>query len=151
MTLLKSVWIGPGCTPKGTSVPPEAALFGNKYELDNVIAFVDRNYLQTDGWSEHVMPLDPLRPKWESFGWATYEIDGHDFDQIIGAVEMAKRARGRPHMIVARTIKGKGVSFMENDNKWHGTPPTREEYERAIGELRSAVQADSPRIRGRAD
>jgi transketolase len=113
----------------------EAAMFANKYKLDNIIAFVDRNYLQTDGNSEDVMPLDPLRPKWEAFGWLTYEIDGHDFDQIVAAVELAQSQKGRPKMIIARTIKGKGVPFMENDNKWHGTPPNTDECARALREL----------------
>lgn len=115
----------------------EAAMFANKYGLDNVTAFVDRNYLQTDGNSEEVMPLEPLRDKWESFGWRTEEIDGHDFEAIMGAAERASVARGKPSMIIARTVKGKGVSFMENDNYWHGSPPTREQYERAMGELRA--------------
>lgn len=113
----------------------EAALFGHKYTLDNVIAFTDRNYLQTDGHSEEIMPLDPLAPKWQSFGWNTNEIDGHNFDQIIDAVEKAKARRGQPTMIIARTTKGKGVSFMEDVVKWHGTPPSQEEYERAMAEL----------------
>ncbi len=113
----------------------EAALFGHKYRLDNVVAFVDRNYLQTDGDSEKVMPLDPLAPKWEAFGWDTHEIDGHDFRQIVGAVEKARQAKGRPSMIIARTTKGKGVSFMEGVAKWHGTPPTDDEYTRAMAEL----------------
>ncbi|MBI4661411.1 MAG: transketolase [Verrucomicrobia bacterium] len=113
----------------------EAAMFANKYHLDNLIAFVDRNYLQTDGHSEEIMPLDPLLPKWEAFGWRTCEIDGHDFAEIIEAVETAKGAPGKPTLIVARTVKGKGVSFMENVVGWHGTPPTREEYERAMKEL----------------
>ena len=113
----------------------EAALFGNKYHLDNVIAFVDRNYLQTDGNSEQVMPLDPLASKWEAFGWRTYEIDGHNFDQIVSTVEQAKQLKGKPTMIIARTIKGKGVSFMENEVSWHGTPPNQEQFERAMKEL----------------
>jgi transketolase len=113
----------------------EAALFGHKYSLDNVVAFVDRNYLQTDGDSEKVMPLDPLAPKWEAFGWDTREIDGHDYRQIIEAVGKAGAAGGRPSMIIARTTKGKGVSFMEGVAKWHGTPPTDEEYARAMAEL----------------
>lgn len=112
----------------------EAAMFANKYNLNNVIGFVDRNYLQTDGFSEDIMPLDPLRPKWESFGWQVYEIDGHDFDAIIETVEAARRA-SRPVMIIAKTIKGKGVSFMENVAAWHGMPPGKEEYEKAMGEL----------------
>ena len=113
----------------------EAALFGNKYHLDNVIAFVDRNYLQTDGNSEQVMPLDPLASKWEAFGWRTYEIEGHNFDQIVSTVEQAKQLKGKPTMIIARTIKGKGVSFMENEVSWHGTPPNQEQFERAMKEL----------------
>ena len=110
-------------------------MFANKYRLDNVIGFVDRNYLQTDGNSEDIMPLDPLRPKWESFGWLTYEIDGHDFDAIVETVEAAQQAE-QPVMIIARTVKGKGVSFMENEMIWHGTPPGREDYEKAMAELR---------------
>ena len=110
-------------------------MFASKYHLDNVIAFVDRNYLQTDGNSEDIMPLDPLRPKWEAFGWRTFEIDGHDFHQIIGTVEEAKALKGKPAMIIARTVKGKGVSFMENEVIWHGTPPDLEQYQRAMEEL----------------
>ena len=113
----------------------EAALFGHKYELDNVVVFVDRNYLQTDGDSEKVMPLDPLAPKWEAFGWDTHEIDGHDYRQIIATAEKASVTKGRPSMIIARTTKGKGVSFMEGVAKWHGTPPGDDEYARAMAEL----------------
>ncbi len=117
----------------------EAAMFANKYKLDNIIAFVDRNYLQTDGNTEDVMPLDSLRPKWESFGWNVYEIDGHDFEQIINAIETAKKQKGRPTMIIARTIKGKGVSFMENEASWHGTPPGKNDFENAIKELTNGI------------
>lgn len=117
----------------------EAAMFANKYKLDNIIAFVDRNYLQTDGNTEDVMPLDLLKPKWESFGWNVYEIDGHDFEQIINAIETAKKQKGRPTMIIARTIKGKGVSFMENEASWHGTPPGKNDFENAIKELTNGI------------
>src|SRR5687768_6276441 len=113
----------------------EAALFANKYKLDNIIGFVDRNYLQTDGNSEDVMPLDPLKPKWESFGWRVYEIDGNDFAEIIEIVEQAKKEKGKPVMIIAKTVKGKGVSFMENEASWHGTPPGKEDFDKAIKEL----------------
>jgi transketolase len=115
----------------------EAALFGNKYKLDNVIAFVDRNYLQTDGNTEDVMPLDPLVDKWRAFGWNSLEIDGHDFGQIFEAVERAKNGLGKPTMIVANTIKGKGVSFMENQAEWHSGPPTMDQYTKALEELRA--------------
>jgi transketolase len=112
----------------------EAAMFANKYKLDNVIGFVDRNYLQTDGYSEKVMPLDPLVPKWESFGWKVFEIDGHDFEIIIDTIEKAKK-EDKPVMIIANTIKGKGVSFMEGKAEWHGKPPAKDDYERAVREL----------------
>lgn len=112
----------------------EAAMFANKYKLDNVIGFVDRNYLQTDGNSEDIMPLDPLRPKWEGFGWRVFDIDGHDFNAIVDTVEEAQDA-DQPVMIIARTVKGKGVSFMEDEMVWHGKPPEQEEYERAMAEL----------------
>jgi transketolase len=113
----------------------EAAMFANKYQLDNVIGFVDRNFLQTDGDSEKVMPLEPLVPKWQAFGWHTEVIDGHDFRQIFAAVEAAKARTGKPTMLITNTVKGKGVSFMENVASWHGTPPNKDEYQRAMGEL----------------
>ena len=112
----------------------EAAMFANKYKLNNLIAFVDRNYLQSDGYSEEVMPLDPLAPKWEAFGWEVFTVDGHDFEDIISTVAKAKLSH-KPVMIIANTIKGKGVSFMENDNKWHGTPPDAATTEKALKEL----------------
>lgn len=117
----------------------EAAMFANKYKLDNIIAFVDRNYLQTDGHSEEVMPLEPLRPKWESFGWRVDEIDGHDFTQIIAAVQNAKADASRPTMIIANTVKGKGVSFMEHEASWHGTPPGKEDFQKAMEELSDGI------------
>lgn len=117
----------------------EAAMFANKYKLDNVIGFVDRNYLQTDGNSEKIMPLEPLRAKWESFGWRVYELDGNDLVQIIDTIEKAKTEKGKPIMIIARTIKGKGISFMENEASWHGTPPGKEDFERAIRELKYGI------------
>ncbi|MCW5962766.1 MAG: transketolase [Bryobacterales bacterium] len=116
----------------------EAAMFANKYKLDNIIGFVDRNYLQTDGYSEDIMPLDPLRPKWEAFGWRTLQIDGHDLRAIIGAIDEVPSHPGKPTMIILRTVKGKGVSFMENEAMWHGTPPNQDQYERAMQELADA-------------
>ena len=113
----------------------EAAMFGSKYKLDNVIAFVDRNFQQTDGYSEDIMPLEPLQPKWESFGWHTLIIDGHDIAAIVEAIECARNERGRPSVIIANTVKGKGVSFMEDNSHFHGTPPTHDEYDRAMREL----------------
>jgi len=116
----------------------EGAMFANKYRLDNVIAFIDRNYLQTDGNSEDIMPLDPLAPKWESFGWQTYEVDGHDLKAIITTINEAKESK-RPVMIIANTIKGKGVSFMENAVGWHGGVPSEEETQKALKELENGI------------
>lgn len=112
----------------------EAAMFASKYHLDNLVAFVDRNYLQTDGHTEQVMPLDPLRPKWEAFGWKVYEVDGHDYQALIDTIQQAKHDT-QPVMILAQTVKGKGVPFMENGVKWHGTPPNEAEYALAMTAL----------------
>lgn len=113
----------------------EAAMFAHKYALDHLIAFTDRNRLQTDGGTEDVMPLDPLVDKWRAFGWNAWEIDGHDIAAILGAIAQAKPRTGRPTMIVLNTIKGKGVSFMENVASWHGTPPNADDFARAQAEL----------------
>ncbi len=116
----------------------EGAMYANKYKLNNVIGFVDRNYLQTDGNSEDIMPLNPLREKWEAFGWEVFEIDGHDLSEIIVTVEEAK-ASDKPVMIIANTVKGKGVSFMENAVGWHGGVPNQQNAEEALKELRNGI------------
>ncbi len=113
----------------------EAAMFARKYRLGRLIAFTDRNRLQTDGNTEDVMPLEPLADKWRAFGWHTLVIDGHDFSQIFQAVAVAQAIADRPTMIVANTVKGRGVAFMENEVRWHGTPPTADEYARALADL----------------
>lgn len=117
----------------------EAAMFASKYKLDHLIAFTDRNRLQTDGDTEKVMPLDPLDEKWKGFGWHVQEIDGHDMPAIVRAIEVAKQTKGSPHMIIMNTIKGKGVSFMENEASWHGTPPTEEQCAKAMEELNDGI------------
>ncbi|MHB8758439.1 MAG: transketolase, partial [Bacillota bacterium] len=109
----------------------EAAMAASHYRLDSVTAFLDYNGLQIDGPIEKVMSPNPLPEKWRAFGWHVVEIDGHDFTQILGAVEEAKKTKGRPTMIVARTVKGKGVSFMENEADWHGKAPSPEQAEQA--------------------
>lgn len=113
----------------------EAAMAAAHYRLDNLVAIVDHNKLQIDGWTKDVMNLDPLPDKWRSFGWYVIEVDGHDFSQILAAYEQAKRIKGQPTMVIAHTIKGKGVSFMENNVDFHGKAPTPEETERALKEL----------------
>jgi transketolase len=101
----------------------EAVMFAAKYKLDNLTAIMDLNNIQIDGYTEDVMPLENLRAKYEAFGWYVIEIDGHNMRQIVDAVEQSKTIHGKPTMILAHTIPGKGVDFMENDFKWHGAPP----------------------------
>lgn len=115
----------------------EAAMFAAKYRLANLTAITDRNNIQIDGPTEQVMPLENLRAKWEAFGWHVLEIDGHNFTEIIDACKYAKAIENAPVMILAHTIPGKGVDFMEYDFRWHGKPPTEEEGRRALHELRT--------------
>ncbi len=118
----------------------EAAMAAGHYKLDNLTAFVDNNGLQIDDTCENMMSIYPIDEKFKSFGWHVINIDGHDFQQISDAVDEAKSVKGKPTMIVAKTVKGKGVSFMENNLKWHGTPPSDEEYEKANAELDATLE-----------
>jgi transketolase len=113
----------------------EAALSAAHFKLDNLTAIVDYNGIQLSGWIRDIMNLEPFTQKWQAFGWHTIDIAGHDFDQILSAYQGAEKIKGKPTVIVARTIKGKGVSFMENNVAFHGKAPTREEAERALKEL----------------
>lgn len=101
----------------------EAIMFANKYKLNNLTVIIDRNNIQIDGFTENVMPLEPLKAKYEAFGWYVIEIDGHNFTAIIDACNQAKTIYNKPVVIIAHTIPGKGVDYMEKDYKWHGTPP----------------------------
>jgi transketolase len=113
----------------------EAVMFAAKYKLDNLIAVLDRNYIQIDGNTEDVMPLDPTKEKYLAFNWRVAEIDGHDMKQILSAFNTVRRLKGKPTMIIANNIPGKGVSFMENNYEWHGKPPTLEQARIALAEL----------------
>ena len=115
----------------------EAAMAAAHYKLDNLTAIVDYNGLQVDGRVSDIMEVAPVAEKWRSFGWRVIEIDGHDFYQILESLEVAKKNKNCPLVIVARTVKGKGVSFMENVVDWHGKAPTEEEYRLAMEGLRS--------------
>ena len=115
----------------------EAAMFGGKYKLSQLIVFIDRNNIQIDGNTEDVMPLEDLRGKWQSFGWHVQEIDGHNVESIIDAVGMAKAITNRPSVVITHTIPGKGVDFMEYDYRWHGMPPNHEQAKEALHELRT--------------
>ena len=118
----------------------EAAMFAAHKKLDNLIAFVDNNDLQIDGNIEDVNSPKPIDKKFEAFGWAVFEIDGHDFDQIEDAVKKAKQVKGKPSVIIAKTVKGKGVSFMENVADWHGKAAAGEQAEQAMAELKAVYE-----------
>ncbi len=111
----------------------EAAMFASFYKLDNLTVLVDRNKMQNDGFTKDVMDMGDIAAKWRSFGWDTYEVDGHDINQLI--TTLRKTSEERPKVIICNTIKGKGVSFMELNIKFHGGCPTEAEYEAAIKEL----------------
>ncbi len=115
----------------------EALMFAGKNRLHNLIAIVDRNNIQIDGNTEDVMPLEPLREKWEAFGWHVQEIDGHNIESIIDACSMARAIVEQPSVIIAHTIPGKGVPFMEYDYHWHGSPPNCTQAKEALQKLRS--------------
>jgi transketolase len=115
----------------------EAAMLGGKYKLNNVIGIIDRNNIQIDGPTESVMPLEDLKGKWEAFGWHVLEIDGNDIEAVIDACAMARAIVEKPVVIIAHTIPGKGVDFMENDFHWHGSTPNHEQAVKALHELRT--------------
>lgn len=115
----------------------EAIQFAGKNRLSNVTVVVDRNHIQIDGFTEHIMPLEPFRMKYESFGWHVLEIDGHSFEEIIAAVHEARAIHEMPTVIIAHTIPGKGVDFMENDYLWHSKPFKPGEAAKALAELRT--------------
>lgn len=115
----------------------EAAMLAAKYQLNNIIAITDRNYIQIDGNTENVMPLEDLKAKWEAFGWHVIDINGNDIEAAIDACAMARAVADKPIMILAHTIPGKGVDFMEYDFHWHGKPPNHEEAKKALHELRT--------------
>ena len=117
----------------------EAAMAAAGFRVDNLTAIVDRNRIQNDDFVDRVMPIEPVADKWRAFGWDVTEIDGHDMAQVVAALEASRAIAGRPSMIIAHTIKGKGVSYMENVPAWHGRAPNRAEAEQALGEICAAA------------
>lgn len=115
----------------------EAMMFAGKNRLSNITAIIDRNNIQIDGMTENIMPLEPLREKYESFNWHVLEVDGHNIPQFIAACEEAKAIYEKPTVIIAHTIPGKGVKEIEFDYKWHGKPPSKEEAAKFLNELRT--------------
>lgn len=114
----------------------EASMAAPNFKLDNLTAILDYNHLQNDNSVDEIMPIHPVVDKWQAFGWHVIEIDGHNMTQVVDALEKAKTHKGAPTMIVANTVKGKGVSYMENVCEWHGKAPCQEEADQALKELR---------------
>ena len=133
------VMVGDGETNEGQIW--EAATSAAHYKLDNLTALIDRNFLQIDGNTEDVLRLESVRDRWSSFGWHVIEVDGHDIEEIIDALLSASEQKNQPTMIILNTVKGKGVSFMENNIDFHGVPPNEIEYKLAMKELDTAQKA----------
>ncbi len=131
------VIIGDGETQEGQVW--EAAMFASHYKLDNITAILDYNNVQLMGSVSEIMEVAPVANKWSSFGWEIFNINGHDFSQIIESLYKVREVKNKPVLIIANTIKGKGVSFMQNTCKWHGNVPTEKEYESAIKEIKSQL------------
>lgn len=117
----------------------EAAMSASKFKVDNLIAILDNNGVQLDGTTEEIMPMGDIEGKWQAFGWNVINIDGHNVEEISKAIDEAKTLKGKPTLINAKTVKGKGVSFMEGKNTWHGKPIGEDEYRQAIAELGGAI------------
>ncbi len=113
----------------------EAAMFAAHHKLDNFVAILDNNGLQIDGLVNEIINVEPLTDKWRAFGWEVFEIDGHNIDNIISTLEKADAVKEKPAIIIAKTIKGKGVSFMENNVDWHGVAPSKDQVKKALDEL----------------
>jgi len=116
----------------------EAAMAAAHFKMDKIIAFLDNNGLQTDGAVADIMSIEPLEDKWRSFGWHVQRVDGHDVEQIISAIDLAKSTKDKPHIVIADTVKGKGVSYIEGKYEWHSHSLSDEEYRIALGELEAA-------------
>lgn len=113
----------------------EAIMVAKQYKVDNLVVIVDRNNMQSDGFSRGIIDMEPLNDKWKSFGWRVREVDGHDVGQLLDALDYSSRPKGVPYVIIAHTTKGKGVSFFENNNDWHHAPLTQEEAKKALSEI----------------
>jgi transketolase len=135
------VWVvvGDGESQEGSIW--EAAMAAAKWKVDNLTAILDRNHLQNDTCVDTEMPIEPVADKWRAFGWHVMEIDGHDMVRVVDALETAKTVKGKPTIIIAETVKGKGVSFMENVAEWHGKAPCAEEAACALEEIRRCANA----------
>ena len=131
------VLLGDGETQEGQVW--EAAMSAAHYKLDNLCAILDYNQFQIDGSTKDIMQIEPLADKWKAFGWHTIEIDGHDYAQILNAYDKAEEIKDKPAIIIAKTVKGKGVSFMEHTSAWHGKAPDKEQSIQAIKEIEQGI------------
>lgn len=133
------VWvvIGDGESQEGSIW--EAAMAAAGFKVDNLTAIMDRNRIQNDDFIDNIMPIEPVADKWRAFGWHVIEIDGHNMAEVVAALETSRSVRGKPTMIIAQTIKGKGVSFMENNPLWHGRAPNTDEARQALREIQTAA------------
>jgi transketolase len=129
----------------------EAAMFAAHYRIDNLCAVIDYNRKQIDGDVEQVMGIAPLAAKWRAFNWHVVDLDGHDMEQILAALAEARRTRGKPTVLLAHTVMGKGVSYMEDDFKWHGMPPSVEQAERAMRDLGTTLGEWTRRLESRVE
>jgi transketolase len=116
----------------------EAVMTAAKFKLDNLTCIIDRNFIQIDGGTEDIMPLEPLADKYRAFNWEVFQCDGNDITEFIATMEKAKGVRGKPQVVIAHTLPGKGVAFMEGDYRWHGKPPNRQQADEALSELSAA-------------
>lgn len=124
----------------------EAVLTAGKFKLDNLMCVIDRNFIQIDGSTEDIMPLEPLADKYRAFNWEVFQCNGNDMAEFIQTVEKAKAVKGKPVVIIAITVPGKGVSYMEGDYTWHGKPPNKDQADEALREL----EAERERITAHA-
>ena len=120
----------------------EAAMAAGHYRLDNLVGIIDRNRLQISGNTENIMKLEDLKDKWSAFGWEVLEADGHDIEKLVDTFKSLPLKEGKPHLVLANTIKGKGVSFMENAAKWHHGVPNKEQLEQALKELEAQLKEE---------
>jgi len=134
------VLMGDGETQEGSIW--EAAMFASHHQLDNLVGIVDRNMIQIDGCTEEILALEPYKAKWEAFGWHVVEIDGHSFNEIEASFAVVPHQKGRPTLILANTVKGKGISFMEHNPAWHGGGLKGEHAEIAMNEVMAAMEKD---------
>jgi transketolase len=118
----------------------EAAMSAAKFKLDNLVGILDYNKLQIDGTIDEVMPLEPVKDKWISFGWEVLSVDGHDYEKVADVFEQAKQIMNKPVMVIANTIKGKGVSLFANNVAWHGHVPNEEQFQQAMAELEETLK-----------